>query len=190
MSEELALEEVFRDRRAIHLYQGSGRACAPRVEDVGEHLLADAAFARDQDPRFGGGDQGGIADDRLHQRAAHHDVAWQRLVLAVLEGNGLRDAGGLLHGGQQLVQIDGFRQIVDRAIAHRDHCIANVGVGGDKQDGQCGVLLAGAPQGVQSGKARHAHVGNHHVEVARAQCFQRPLAGVRRHRLEALALQE
>ena len=70
VAEELAFEEVLGDGGAIDFDEGAGGARAPAVDDVGEDFLADAAFAGDEDAAFGGGEEGGIAEDGLHERAA------------------------------------------------------------------------------------------------------------------------
>ena len=52
------------------------------------------------------------------------------------------------------------------------------------------MLLASAAQCFKTRNARHAHVGNHHVDGARAEDLQRFLAGIDGDRFEVLRLQE
>ena len=96
--EELAFEQGLRDGGAVDLDQRAGRARAPGVDDIGQHFLAHAAFAGDQDAALGGGNQRRVVEDGLHERALGHDVRGQLLVRAELQGRGLGDAGGLLDG--------------------------------------------------------------------------------------------
>ena len=69
----------------LTLTSGPDARGAPGVDHIGQHFLADAAFAGDQDAAFGGGDQRGIVEDGLHQRASGHDVRRQLLVGAELQ---------------------------------------------------------------------------------------------------------
>ena len=87
-------------------------------------------------------------------------------------GRGLGDAGGLLDGGEQFVQVNRLGQVIERAVAHGADGLADVGVGGHQQDRQDGMLLARAPQRLQARQARHAHVGDHHADVPGAEDFQ------------------
>ena len=89
----------------------------------------------------------------------------------VLQRSGFRNADGLPHGIEQFIEVNRLGQIIDRAVAHRGHGIADVGEGGDEQDGQGGVFLARAPQRFQAGQPRHPHVGNHHGEFPGAAAF-------------------
>ena len=85
------------------------------------------------------------------------------LVLAELERGFCGEAGGLVDGGEQFVQINGFGEVIHGAIADGVHGIADVGIGGDEEDGEPGVLFAGEAQGFESGDAGHADIGDHHV---------------------------
>ena len=48
VAEKFAFEQVLRDGGAIDLDQRARGARAPGVDDVGQHFLADAAFAGDE----------------------------------------------------------------------------------------------------------------------------------------------
>src|SRR5688572_23894042 len=54
--EKFALQEVLRNRGAIHLHERTGASPAPGMNHVGKDLLAHTAFAGDQDPAVRGGD--------------------------------------------------------------------------------------------------------------------------------------
>jgi hypothetical protein len=66
VAEQLALQQVGRQRRASHVDEGSIRAIADRMNRLGREILAGAALARDQ---HGGGRAAGDANDqRLDRR--------------------------------------------------------------------------------------------------------------------------
>ena len=112
------------------------------------------------------------------------------ILVVVSQRNGLRDAGGLPHRIEQFIEVNRLGQIIDRAIAHRGHGIADVGEGGDEQDRQGGVFLARAPQRFQAGQPRHPHVGNHHGEFPGAEHFQGAFAGIRQRGFKTLAAEK
>ena len=190
VTEELAFEQGFGDGGAVDLHERAGRAGAPGMNDIGQHFLADAAFAGNQHARVRRRDQRHIAKDGLHQRAFGDDVRGQLPVFVVAERGGLGNAGGLLDRREQFIQIDGLGEVIHRAIAHGADGFANVGVGGHEQDRQRGVDLARAAQGFQPGEARHPHVGHHHGDVAVAQRFQGAFAGFHNGGLKPLAPQK
>ena len=49
VSEELALQQVFVERSAVHCHKRLGGPRTPRMDGVGEKFLSGAAFASDQD---------------------------------------------------------------------------------------------------------------------------------------------
>src|SRR5438105_420205 len=51
MAEQLALDELTRNRRAVHLDERALRACGLRVNRARDELLARAVLARDEHPR-------------------------------------------------------------------------------------------------------------------------------------------
>ena len=114
----------------------------------------------------------------------------QRLFFVVAQRNGLRNAGGLPHGIEQFIEINRFGQIIDRAVAHRGHGIADVGEGGDEQNRKRDMFLARAPQRFQTAQTRHPHVGNHHGEFPGAQHFQGAFAGIRQRGFKTLAAEK
>ena len=74
MPEQLAFQQRLGNGGAIDLDQLAGGARAPRVDDVRDDFLAHAAFAGDEHAAVRGGDQGGVAEHGLRQRALGHDV--------------------------------------------------------------------------------------------------------------------
>ena len=147
MPEQFALQQVLRDGRAVDLDQRAGRAGAPGMNDIGQHLLAHAALARNQDAAVRGGDQRRVMEHRLHERAPGHHPRRQGRVRAELPRRGPGQARRLLDRGQQLVQVNRFGQVIQRAVAHGTDRLANIGISGDEQDGQDGMFMASAPKG-------------------------------------------
>ena len=89
-------------------------------------------------------------------------------------------------GGDEFVEIDGLRQVIDGAVAHGRDRAANVREARHEQHRQGGVFLPHAPQGLDAGHSRHAHVADHHGERSRLQHLQ--CGFTRRGRLRAVAL--
>ena len=52
--------------------------------------------------------------------------------------------GWAIGDGEEFVQVNWFGKIVDSAVAHGDDGIADIGMGGDQEDGQGAANLAGA----------------------------------------------
>ena len=100
------------------------------------------------------------------------------------------NADGLADAGHQFIQINRLGQVINRAVAHGGDGIADVGEGGDEQNGQGGVFLARQPQRLQPGESRHPHVGNHHAEFSGAEGFQGLLAGLRRDGFQSLGAEK
>src|SRR5207244_1969696 len=72
--EELALHQVFRDRCAIDLYQRPVLARGMEVDRARDQVLADPAFAGEQNGGARGADTFDGREDLLHRRAAPNDV--------------------------------------------------------------------------------------------------------------------
>ena len=79
---------------------------------------------------------------------------------------------------------------VSGAIAHGDHGLADVCVGGDEQDGQRGKILAHAAERFEAGKAGHPHIGNHHGKFSGGQKPECAFARIGGDGIKALAAQE
>ena len=90
VSEELALEQVLRQRRAVDLHEGTGRPSAGLVHRTGHEFLAGAAFAPDQDGRLAAGHAGDQVVELPHLLGPADDPA-QRVprVLLLQQGRHL-----------------------------------------------------------------------------------------------------
>jgi len=118
------------------------------------------------------------------------DVRRQFFFRAEVQRRRLREAGGLPDGGEQFVQINRLGEIIQRAVAHGLDGVADVGVGGDEQNGQRRKLRPDAAQGFQPGQTGHPHVGNHHGKFSGGEQFQRAFAGIGEDGFKALAAQK
>ena len=74
MAEQLAFDQLFRNRRAVHFDERLRRARAGRVNRVRDQFLAGAAFAEDQHAAVGGGHQRQLLAQRLHRHAFADDA--------------------------------------------------------------------------------------------------------------------
>ena len=190
VSEELALNEVFRNRRAVHFYERPSGPRAPAVDDFGHDFLPHPAFTRDQHARLRGRDHGGVTKDALDQRARRHHSDRKRALRLTRKW---RDAPPLSrepHGRDEFIEIDGFGQIIDRPIAHGGDRATDIGKRRHEEHGERRVLLADAPQGFDPGHTRHPHIANHHREGRREQQLQRGFARCSRLRVVALRAQK
>lgn len=190
VTEEFGFEEVFGEGGAVHFHQWPGGAGAPGVDDVGEDFFADTAFAGDEDAAFRRGNERGVAEDGAHEGAGGDDRGRERAFGGRGGGRGLGKAGGVADAGEEFVEVDGFGEVIDRAVAHGFDGVADVGVGGDEEDGKRGKFLAGAAKGLETGHAGHAHVGDHHADGLRAEGGEGGFAGGDGKRGEALAAEE
>jgi hypothetical protein len=160
------------------------------VEDIGEHFLADTAFTGDEDTGFGRCDEGGIAEHGLHERAVGDDPGREMPILIKREGSGRGDTGGALYGLEEFVEVDGFGEVIDGAVAHGLDGLADIGVGRDEQDGEDGVLLACAAERVEAGDAGHPNIGDHHVDGMGLEGGEGSFAGFDGESFEALGSEE
>ena len=71
MAEQLALEHVARDRRAVERDERLGGAVGIAVDGAGEDFLAGAAFAGDEHADVGGGDASWRGHQVAHGAADH-----------------------------------------------------------------------------------------------------------------------
>jgi hypothetical protein len=110
--------------------------------------------------------------------------------LVEFERAGVGDAGGALDGEEEFVEVDRFGEVIDGAVAHGFDGFPDIGVGGDEEDREDRVLLAGAAEGIEAGDAGHADVGDHHVDGLGAEGGEGGFTRVDGEGLEALSAQE
>ena len=137
VAEQFALDQAFRDRRAVHFDERLRRARAQRVQRVRRQFLACAALAVDQHTAVGARHQRELLAQGLHGHAVADDVgrAGRRFAkLLVLEAQAavfervLRDQQDAIDRKrlfEEIVsaQLGGFHRRLDGAVArnHDDH---------------------------------------------------------------------
>ena len=190
MAEKLALQEVLRNRGAVYPDHGSLCARAPGMNQVGDDFLAHPAFAREQDSRLGRGDQGGVAENRLHEGTAADDSG-RHASFRLRAGDGpAAPFRGQLDRRDEFIQVKRLCEVVDGPVAHRRDRAADVREGRDEQDGQRRMVLPDAPEGLDARHPGHPHVADHHREGLRLEHLQGRLAGCRRAGPVALGAKE
>src|SRR5207249_2103423 len=97
-AEQLRLEQLFRDRRAVHRDERLVAPSAREVERAREQLLANARLAVDQHGRVEPGNRVEQLEDVLHHLALREDVLEREALLVAPQG---RAACGL-----ELVELD------------------------------------------------------------------------------------
>ena len=150
VAEELALEQLPRERGAVDGDERPRGARREVVDRLGDELLARPARALDEDGRLRGG---GLADDieePLHRGRGADDVleavagveaALQVAVLALQ----VAGAEGSLEDEVELVEVDGLREEVLRTELHCLDRGLDRPVGGEEDADRGGVLLANLP---------------------------------------------
>ena len=165
------------------------------MDGFGDHFLAGAAFAGDEDCRARGCDLGDQIEHGQHLLALADNV---REIVALLERalevnvffaqpaafDGHRDLR------DQLVIRPRFGDVVLRAALERRAGHINGAVGGDEDDGKVRVAKADFAQHVESVAVRQAHVEQHQIEGLVLQFLQAGLARFRQRYFEALRSQQ
>jgi hypothetical protein len=122
--EQLALQELFRDGRAVQRQEGSLGAGAVLVDGAGDQLLAGAALAGDEYRHVLGGDAADRLVDLAHGKAGADDGP-----VHVGVRGGLGHHGRLPHlpghlqrladHAAELVRVERLAQVVGGALLHR-----------------------------------------------------------------------
>src|SRR5256886_9791691 len=132
MPEQLALEQVLRNRRAVDRDERSGRLGAVQVDGAGYDLLPRPRLALDEDGRVAPSDPRHELVDLQHRRALPDQrVRADRVRLRLWQRE--RDLGGdrahAVERTQQVLTADGQRQEVEYAALLRPHHQAHGGPG-------------------------------------------------------------
>jgi hypothetical protein len=175
VTEELRLEETLGERLAVHRDEWLTHAIAVVVNSASDELLARSALARDQhgaraarrssydledfSKRLALGDDGS-------ERVTARELGAQITILA----RQLRHVESALHQRLQFGVVEGLLDVVERAGAHGLDGRRHARVGGDQDDGQIGLDLAGAAQHVDARCTRHAQVREEQVEGLLLEC--------------------
>ncbi len=165
MAEELAFEEVARDRRAVQRHERAAPARRVHVDGACDQLLAGAALALDEDGRVAVGEAADGLEDLLHRHAGADErdaglVASDHLRADAADGI-LEPVhfGGTRDECPHLVEIEGLREVVEGAAFHRFDGVRHRVLRGDHDHDDRRFGLADACQHVEA-----AHVGHPDVE--------------------------
>ena len=121
VAEQLALDQLARDRRHVHGDEGPAPALAVVVQGPGHQLLAGAGFAEDHHGQVGCHQPGHDPIDVLHGRRAADERQGLGQRRRVRRLRRLGAAEGPLDQPDQLVQVEGLGQIVEGAALGRAH---------------------------------------------------------------------
>ena len=174
MPEELALNEVFRDRRAVHLDErpvGSGTLAVNRP---GHQLLAGAALPLNQHRRLGSSDLADEVAQTLHSRAATEQLGTGRLGRIPLTQVSvyLDELGkllGLLESDIYLVRGKRLDQVIKSAIPHAGHGRFDGCMAGHHDHQRLDRSILQNPQNFGSLAVGQANVHEDQVKVVFAQ---------------------
>ena len=179
MSEQLRLEDRFRNRRAIDSYQRHVALLAAIVNRPSDELLTGAGLARHEHCGLRVGDAVDPIDDRAHRRTAADDAIVVELLVALAAEVPAFRAQALVverapHRREQLVDFERLAQIVERAQLHR----VDRAVDGRVRRHQDDVRRVGRRADVladelEAAHARHHVVGEQDVEGPLAEQLQR-----------------
>ena len=178
VAEELALEQLARQRRAVDRDERL-RAARTRGVDVARHqLLAGAALALEQDRRAARRDARGDREHALQRRGARDDAA-----LAARRAAGVGAGAAALarpararmlaHQVQEIGRRERLGEEVERAELHRRDRVLDRAVRRHHHHRQAGMPLLHRRQQLGAGHARHPHVGEHERVAAVGERGQR-----------------
>ena len=177
VAEELALDELLRDGRAVDLDERLVLAARVLVQRAGDELLARPALARDE---HRGRRVGHSLEDRVELRDAvrRADDAEARA-----RGRGGRVGAAQLARLQRLgddlahlVLVEGLGDEVERAALERLDGGVDRAVRGDEDDGKLGLDLERALEERHAVDLRHLEIGDDEVDVVLAEEMQTLLA--------------
>ena len=177
VAEELRLEQRFGNRGAVHLDEGHVALRASRVNGARDELFAGAGLAGYQHRALGFGDELGLADHVLHRAAAPDDAVMVELFVALVQQVSLVRAQTLMlerppHDHEQLVDLERFLQVVERAQLHRFDSALDCRVRRHHQNlrtlgfRRCGDEL---PDEIEACRVRHQVVDDQHVDAPLGQ---------------------
>ncbi len=169
VAEQLALDQLARDRRHVDRHERARAPPAVVVQGARDQFLAGAALAVDHHRQIRGRQPRDAAIDLLHRGTA----ADQRQLLV---GVARRRRRGGRHRRrnrqrardhrQQLLQVERLRQILERAALGRLHRCHQGRLRAHHHHAQLGAHAADARDQIQPVRVRHHHVGDDQVALA------------------------
>ena len=195
VAEQLALDQVGRNRRQVHRHERTGLAIAAGVDVARQHFLAGAGLAADQHRHRLGRDLVAHLHHAAHPaRAPQHHRARDDGPLDVAEPLQLAARAQLherlAHARDQLRRREVLGDVVERAGMHRFHRDGDVLDHREHDHADVGMALAHDPQRLEAAHARHLHVEQHQIERRRAHPLQAFLARGGHRRLHSAAIED
>ena len=195
VAEQLRLDQILRDRRAVDLDEGALGALAVVVERVGDQLLAGAVLPLDQDVRIAARHALDQLEHFVHLLALADDVAEAELPLELLlEQEVLADEIAALDRAlehlQQRIGLDGLLDEAVRARLHRLDGLDDAAVAGDHDDLGVGVDLLEFPEQLEAVRVGQHHVGHDDVGLPGLEDLFAACADHRGPDLVALVLEQ
>ena len=151
MAEELALEHALGQAAHVDRDEGLAGADGDGVQRLGDHALAGAVFAGDEDVGVGGADarddvehgpHGGRLGDEVRAALAAEQLVF--LLEPAVGAHGAAQVDLVLDDGEQARVVPGLGDEVARAAAHGLDGDVDAGPGGHHDDRQAGVERPGA----------------------------------------------
>ena len=122
MAEEFGFQELTRERCAVHLDKRPVRSRGRRVNGPRHDVLANSAFATEQDGRVDGGDLFDDLPDSPHlgavaqKRGVLGEIALTECPVCVIGGVGAGVRQGRADGGLEVARVDGAAEHVERRL--------------------------------------------------------------------------
>ena len=169
VAEELGLEEIRRNRAAVHRHERTLGSDGQAVDRRGDQLLARSARTLDEDGRVGDRDLGDDVLDTLHgRRGADQLVEGQFLAQAHAEGVHLAPEEAALnhapHDVLELVKDQGLGEIVVGAFLEGLHRRGDRGIARHHDDLDRFVLSLDLAEKLEAVHVGHSDVGDGGVE--------------------------
>ncbi len=181
VTEELALEERFGDRAAVHRDEGFLRARAGIVHEARDELLAGAALAGEQHSAGVARHFASDVERGAHRGAAAHDLVLpaDSAQLALERRDALAQLlalGRFAHHQRHLVGTEGLGHVVVRALLHRGDRDVGIAVGGHCDDQRAAAGGGIALDHVDAGHRGHPQVAEYEVDVLGGEALEALLA--------------
>ena len=179
VSEHLAFEQVLGEGGAVDRHPGLVGARGVLVDGLRDHLLARAGLAVDQ---HGGGGGGDLLDHVAHLRHERRraDEVLEAVLRRRVDVHRERHGLVLLHlllgareAGEDVVDLERLREVVEHALLHRLDRRLHGGVGGEQDHGHGRMELVHLLEERHAVHRRHAQVGDHDVNATRTHDVER-----------------
>jgi len=193
ITEELGLDQVLRQGRAVDADDRRPRKRAFVVDRLGDEVLSRSRFAGDQHRTVHGGRHVHEPDDLGKRAAVAHNIGERALLVArihlnLLDPLQIQRPDGVLDGVPQFLDVEGFREVVVGAETHRGNGVLEAGKSGNEDDLGLVVLFEdGRGQGVSLPVGKLL-VQQHDIDPSRRTDLKAFRAGVRRKDLQPVAL--